>query len=140
VPPAPDATILDIINASPDLSRVRDLIDFSGFGPELDDADPRTFFAPSNAAIDTLERSPGGAAILADRDDTFALLADQLVLGALDESAVFGESSLETSGGNEVDVDDRANPPKVGGAEIIVPDVDAANGYLHVVDQVFQTN
>ena len=33
-------------------------------------------------------------------------------------------------------IDTAANPPTIGGAEVLVADVEASNGVLHVIDRV----
>lgn len=135
VPPSPSATLMDILDASPDLSRLDDLVTEAGLVETLAGDDPLTLFAPSNQAIETLEAAPGGAELLADPDRLRNLLLGHVVPGALDAATIFGGDDLTTTSGSVLEVDPEAET--VGGASVVVTDVDAANGVLHVVDRVF---
>jgi uncharacterized surface protein with fasciclin (FAS1) repeats len=134
VPPQPDATIMDVINASPDLSRLRQLVIDADLVAELDAVEPRTLFAPSNPAIDTLEAGVGGPELLADRDRLRDLLLRHVVLEPLTVSEVFARPELVAANGDTLAVD--ASNRTVGGAELLVTDVEAANGFIDVIDQV----
>lgn len=134
VPPGPAATALDIIQASPDLSRLNQLIIDAGIGDALSGQGPITLFAPSNPAIETLEAAPGGAELLADPDQLRALLLRHVVPQSLDAAGVFAETELTTVEGDVLVID--GPNQTVDGALLLVTDVEAANGFIHVVDQV----
>ena len=106
----------------------------SGFGSELDAARPLTFLAPSNAALDAWAATPEGQAVLADPDAVYDLLLRHLVPEAVDEATIFTRTSLATVSGAQLDV--RPQSHTVGGADLLVADVTAANGYLDVVSDV----
>ncbi len=134
VPTSPGATLLDIIDVSPDLSRLSQLIVDAGLTDELSGEDPLTIFAPSNQAFTVFEASPGAADILADPDALREFLLGHLVAGSLDASQVLASDTLTTVNGQTLVV----NPDAVtiDGAAIVVTDVEAANGILHVIDRV----
>ena len=133
-PAAADATLLDVVHDTPDLSKVGELIDMSGFAPELDAARELTFLAPSNAAIDAWAATPEGQAVLASPDAVYDLLLRHLVAEAVDESTIFTRASLSTVSGAQLAV--RQQSHTVDGADLLVVDVTAANGFLHVVSDV----
>ena len=133
-PADPHATLLDVIESTPDLSRLRELVDLSGLQPELADPAPRTFFAPGNDAIAAYAASAQGATVLADPELVHALLLRHLVPEALDQPAIFSVHELETMSGDTLTV--RQGSQTVDGADLLVVDVTAANGYLHVVSDV----
>ena len=133
-PASVDATLLDVVNDTPDLSRVRELVQMSGFAPELDAARHLTFLAPSNAAIEAWSATPEGEAVLADPDAVYDLLLRHLVAEAVEESTIFTRSSLSTVSGAQLVV--RQQSRTVDGADLLVVDVTAANGLLHVVSDV----
>ena len=135
VPPSPSATVMDILAASPDLSRLDALVTEAGLDETLGGDEPLTLFAPSNQAIETLEAAPGGADLLADPDRLRDLLLGHVVPEALDAATIFGGSDLTTAGGSVLEVD--PDVETVGGATVLVSDVTAANGVLHVIDRVF---
>ncbi len=136
VPPAGDATLLDVIAASPDLSRLRDLIRLAGLGDVYDDPDaPVTLLAPSNDAIDLVAASPGGGALLADPDRVEELLLRHTVEGdPISLTQLFRLDELTMADGSVLSVD--ADRQQIDGAEILVPDITAASGVLHVIDRV----
>jgi uncharacterized surface protein with fasciclin (FAS1) repeats len=126
--------LLDVVRDTQDLSRVRELIDISGFAPELDAARALTFLAPSNDAVDAWAATPEGQGTLADPDAVYDLLLRHLVPDALDEATMFTRSSLDTMSGAVLLV--RQQSHTIDGANLLVVDVNAANGYLHVVSDV----
>ncbi len=138
VPPSPAATIFDVIANSPDLSRLNQLIVDAGLQDELGGDGPITLFAPSNPAIETLESAPGGAELLANPDQLRALLLRHVTSEALDAATIFSRTELATASGETL-VIDGANQT-VDGASLLVRDVEAANGFLQVVDQVLISN
>ncbi|MEO6651121.1 MAG: fasciclin domain-containing protein [Ilumatobacteraceae bacterium] len=138
VPASPSATVFDIIAASPDLSRLNTLISDAGLQQELSGAGPITLFAPSNPAIDTLEASPGGAELLADPQRLRALLLGHVIPQALTADEIFAVNELTTASGETLPVDRAART--VDGAELLVLDVEGANGFIQVVDRVLLTN
>jgi uncharacterized surface protein with fasciclin (FAS1) repeats len=126
--------LLDVVRDTPDLSRVRELVDMSGFAPELDAARPLTFLAPSNGAVDAWAATPAGQATLTDPDALYDLLLRHLVPEALDEATMFTRSSLDAVSGARLVVREQSHT--IDGADLLVADVTAANGYLHVVSDV----
>ena len=133
-PAAADATLLDVVRDTPDLSRVRGLVDMSGFAPELDAARALTFLAPSNAAVQAWSSTPEGQAVLADPDAVYDLLLRHLVPAEMEEATIFTRTSLDTVSGARLIV--RQQSHTIDGADLLVADVNAANGYLHVVSDV----
>jgi uncharacterized surface protein with fasciclin (FAS1) repeats len=133
-PTDPDATLLDVIESTPDLARLRELVESAGLQDELAGAAPRTLFAPSNDAIDTFATSDQGDAVLADPELLRQLLLRHLVPEALDEPAIFSNDRLDTLSGDSLVV--RQGSHTVDGADLVVVDVAASNGYLHLVADV----
>ena len=121
-----------------DRSRLNQLIADAGLQEDLSGDGPITLFAPSNPAIDTLEASPGGAELLADPQRLRALLLGHVVAQALTEDEIFAVSELTTASGETLQIDPAART--VDGAELLVTDVEGANGFIQVVDRVLLTN
>ena len=135
VPASPSATLMDILAVSPDLSRLDELVTQAGLVETLGGEEPLTIFAPSNQAIETLESAPGGAELLADPERLRNLLLGHVVPGELDIATILAGSDLTTASGSVLVVD--AEAETVGGADVVVTDVTAANGILHVINRVF---
>jgi uncharacterized surface protein with fasciclin (FAS1) repeats len=139
VPPQPEATLWDVIDNSPDLSELKALIELAGLQDVLSDPNATlTLLAPSNQAITTAAGGVGApdftnpsvveAILLTHVDTTQALLFTELL--ALDPP----EFVVANPGPHEIDA--TANPPTIGGATVLVADVEASNGVLHVIDRV----
>jgi uncharacterized surface protein with fasciclin (FAS1) repeats len=135
VPPSPEATVWDVISASPDLSRLRDLLIFAELDDVIDGPEPFTLFAPGNDAWDLLEASPGGPDLLADQGRVADLLLRHVVFAETYSSDELFETDVVLVANGDVLV---INPDDetVDGAELLVPDIDGSNGVLHVVQRV----
>jgi uncharacterized surface protein with fasciclin (FAS1) repeats len=134
VPPAADTTLWDIVRASPDLSRLEELVQFAGLVEALDGSEEITLLAPSDDAFDLLESSPGGADLLGDEDAVRDLLLRHVVAGAVPADELLASDSITVANGDTLSVDTSAGT--IEGARIVVADVEAANGLLHVIDFV----
>lgn len=133
-PSNPDATVMDVLNGTPDLSRLRDAVVQAGLDEQLATLEAVTLFAPSNPAIEAFAATPEGAAILADPAQLEQLLLRHVALEALDGNAVLASDQIETATGEMLPVDGAAQT--VAGGKLLVTDVAAANGFVHVVDRV----
>lgn len=100
--------------------------------------------------------APGNLTVFAPTDDAFAalpaelinaLLADpsgaltqillyHVVPGSFGSSDVLATSSLETLKGSELAVSLRSGKPYVNDSQIIITDIQAKNGIIHVIDAV----
>ncbi len=139
VPPQAEATLWDVIDNSPDLSELKALIERAGLQDVFSDPNATlTLLAPSNQAITTAAAGVGApdfdnpaiveSVLLTHVDTTQALLITQLL--GLDPP----EFVVANPGPHAIDAG--ANPPTIGGATVLVADIEAANGVLHVIDRV----
>jgi uncharacterized surface protein with fasciclin (FAS1) repeats len=136
VPPSPGSTTWDIIQASRDLSRLEELVEFAGLESELDSVtELRTILAPSNDAFALFEGAPGNDAIIADSGQVADLLRGHIAPGSLTTSNIFSLDELRMLNADIVPINDDQT---IGtdNAVVQVPDVESANGYLHVIDAV----
>ena len=141
VPPQPAATLWDVVVANPDLSGIRGWIEAAGLQDQFDDPNATlTLLAPSNQAIENARTIHGPPAGPIDFDDTANLLlfvnthlveTDALTIADI---AALTELNVVEPGPHPVDAG--VNPPTIGGATVLVSDVSAANGIIHVVDTV----
>jgi uncharacterized surface protein with fasciclin (FAS1) repeats len=139
LPPQPEATLWDVIDNSPDLSELKALIQRADLVDFFDDPDATlTLLAPTNQAITNAVSGIGApdfgdedvaeAVLLTHVNDIEALLSAQLL--ALDPP----EFVVVNPGPHEIDAG--ASPPTIGEAGVVLVDVEAANGVLHVIDRV----
>ena len=81
--------------------------------------------------------------MLGDKDALTAVLARHVIAGSkiLSGDLPQGVTKVQTLGGEEVEVIRRGSSVSIksaaGSARVIVPDVVATNGVIHVVDTVF---
>lgn len=141
VPPQPAATLWDVIVANPDLAGIMGWIEAAGLEDQFDDPNATlTLLAPSNQAIDNARTIHGPPAGPIDFDDTANLLllvnTHLVETGALRVADIAGLPQVDVVEPGPHAVDTSTDPPTIGGAQILVADVVAANGVIHVIDTV----
>ena len=112
-------------------------IEAAGLVEELKDAGPFTVFAPTDEAFAKLP--PGTVeALLADKEKLTAILTYHVVPGRIPASAVLkaGRANPATVQGQMLDVRVVDGTVRVDGAKVIMPDIAASNGVIHVIDTV----
>ena len=135
-PPAPaPATVVDIIVNSPDHMILETAVIAAGLADDLSGEGPFTVFAPTDAAIAAL---PAGAldALLADPTGALAEVLLYHVVGAAALSTDLSDGQVLTTlqGGDvEISIDMGV---MVNDATVIVADLVADNGVVHVIDMV----
>jgi uncharacterized surface protein with fasciclin (FAS1) repeats len=139
VPPQPSATLWDVIENSPDLSELRALIEAADplVQQTLDDPNATlTLFAPSNTAIENATNTVPPPDLTDQELVTSILLAHVNGTEALLAVDVLDLTEVPVLEGGPQPVDATATPPTIGGAGLLVLDIEAANGVLHVIDAV----
>lgn len=135
-----EPNIVDITAADGRFDTLHAAIVAAGLADTLADADGSfTVFAPTDDAFAALENaSPGTiASLLADPQGALTkVLTYHVIGGALDSSAVLSQSSLTTLQGESLAVSASDAGAFVNNAQIIVTDVKAKNGIIHVIDAV----
>jgi uncharacterized surface protein with fasciclin (FAS1) repeats len=100
-----------------------------------DTAGPFTVFAPNDDAFAAVD-SAALTALIEDVPALTVVLQMHVVPGKADAAAVLGATEHMTLAGTTLAVDADAMPPTIGGAGIIATDLEASNGYVHVIDTV----
>ncbi len=137
-PPTEEPTILDLASDNDDLSTLATALGATGLDATLDDRDATfTVFAPADAAF-----APYDVDVLVNNPD---LLSDVLGFHVVQGAAVFaGDLSdgdtFTTVQGDEVEIAIEGGTVFVEGARVTTADVEAANGVVHVIDDVLLTN
>ncbi len=131
-------TVMDALAADPQFSAVLNAAEAAGLTELVDQVEPFTAFAPSNAAFDQLSPQVAGA-LNADPALLDAVLQNHVALGVrtLDELV---SGPLDMVGGATVLVDADASPPTVTSGSIVGAvtdgDIEVAEGVVHVIDQL----
>lgn len=127
-------SIVDVATAAGDFGTLLAAVGAAGLEETLDSEGPFTVFAPTDDAFASL---PDGTvdALLADVPALTDVLLYHVVPGALTSGNVVERSLVETAQGSEfrVTVDGGVF---INEAEVIVTDVQADNGVIHVIDTV----
>ncbi|MEN0651473.1 MULTISPECIES: fasciclin domain-containing protein [Hyphobacterium] len=99
---------------------------------------PFTVFAPTDEAFAALPEGTVESLLQPEnRDQLVAILTYHVVAGEYMAGDLAGQAlSVETVQGDTVDIDATGDNVMVDGATVIMADVDASNGVIHVINQV----
>jgi uncharacterized surface protein with fasciclin (FAS1) repeats len=131
----PPASITGIAVADPQFSTLVTALTVADLADTLDGPGPFTVFAPTNAAFENLP--PGALDALLD---DIPVLTDVLLYHVTDSrfpaSDVVNSSSFPTLQGTDAQIEVGEEGVIVAGVNVIVTDIPAANGVIHVIDGV----
>lgn len=127
-------SVLDVLGGNPQFSLLRQLVQDAGLTAELSAGGPMTLFAPTDAAFDALPADT--VAQLRSDPDTLDRVLRHHVVGERLLAAELTDGPLTTAAGDQITVDVSAPSPRVDGASIVEPDVLAANGVVHAIDEL----
>ena len=135
----PEGSIVDLALASPDLTTLVTALQAADLVSALADEDALfTVFAPTDDAFSALGED-AIASLLADTDALTNVLLYHVVAGAavdsVDATALYGEMVTML---NEADVtiDIRDGELYINDSKVIIKDIPATNGIIHVIDMV----
>lgn len=130
----PPATVVDIILASDDHVTLAAAVGAAGLVDALQGEGPFTVFAPTDAAFDAL---PEGtvAALLDNIEALTAILLYHVVEGNVLSTALV-EGAVETLNGANINVSITVDGVFINDAQVIIADLFADNGVVHVIDAV----
>ena len=131
----PSNTIYDIVSNSPDHTTLKVAVDACALDGALSGAGPLTLFAPTDAAFNLL---PAGtvSALLNDIPLLTSILQHHVVQGSVMSSMLSNNQVVTTLNGTDVTVTINANGVFIDNAQVIVADLVADNGVVHVIDAV----
>jgi len=135
-PVMPTNTIMDIVTNSADHNTLEVALLASGLNETLANPGEFTLFAPTDAAFNLL---PAGTvdALLADPNGQLVeILLYHVLGGAVLSSALEDGMVVNTAQGSDVTVTINANGVFINNAQVIVADITADNGVVHVIDAV----
>jgi uncharacterized surface protein with fasciclin (FAS1) repeats len=131
-------TIVDIAVSNPDFSILVDAVIAADLVDALAGDGPFTVFAPTNAAFVALLEDLGLTAeeLLADTDLLEEVLLYHVVSGKYTSTDIVGLSSLTTLQGDDVAISVSNGDVFINESQVIIPDIMASNGVVHVIDEV----
>ncbi len=132
------SNIVELAIATDFLSTLVDAVVAADLATTLSGEGPFTVFAPTNdafaALLAELEITP--EELLADTETLTAVLLYHVVGESLASGDVVAEDSLQPLGGGELIVTVEGDTVFINDAEITAVDIEATNGYVHVIDAV----
>ncbi len=133
LPPQP--TIVDIAVADGRFTTLTAALGAAGLVETLQGDGPFTVFAPTD---DAFAKLPAGTvdALLADIPTLTNILLYHVVAGDVMAADVIGLNKAETVQGQDVMITVDGDKVMVDGAQVIITDIQASNGVIHVIDTV----
>ena len=128
-------TIAEVAAENGSFTTLLAAVEAAGLVDTLNSEGPFTVFAPTDEAFAAL---PEGtvAGLLEDIPALTDILLYHVVAGAVPASDVVNLTSATTVGGSDVTITVDNGNVFVDGAQVIITDVPASNGIIHVIDQV----
>ena len=133
--PAEGQTIVDIAVADGRFTTLVTALQAAGLVETLQGEGPFTVFAPTDEAFAKL---PEGAldGLLADTEALTNVLLYHVVPGKVMAADVVNLTSADTVANLPVSIMVDGETVKVGDAQVIITDIEASNGVIHVIDTV----
>ncbi len=134
LPPA-EPTIIDVAVADGRFTTLLAAVDVAGLTETLAGEGPLTVFAPTDEAFAAL---PDGTvdALLNDIPLLTDILLYHVVSGEVASAQVTDRFAAETVQGQSLTVNADGGEVRIDDAQVIIPDIQAANGIIHVIDSV----
>lgn len=127
---APTQTVAEIIASRNDLSLLNATITNFDFNLDDEEAGPFTVFAPNNSAFTAFGTLPTGLALN-------VLIAGHVVGGNYSSSELVEEGTLTTGATTTLNISQNGSEIIINGqSTIIVKDIQATNGVIHIVDEI----
>ncbi|GAB3530727.1 hypothetical protein GCM10027443_11880 [Pontibacter brevis] len=131
--------VMDLARRSPNLSTFVSLIEQAGLVQDINRLDQVTLFAPTNEAFANMDRQQLETMLMPDNRAKLMQVLQAHVLPSKVSSAQFNTTQrIQFTEDRYIPIDVTMNGTNVavGGANIVKNNVEASNGYIHVVDRV----
>ena len=135
LPPAETTTVADIIAGSDDHFVLNAVLDSTGLDETLAGEGPFTVFAPTDAAFDAIDPFVL-LDLLTDNDALAEILTYHVAGGSLLSTDLSDGQTITTVNGADVTVSITDDTVMINDAIVIVPNLVADNGVVHVIDAV----
>lgn len=135
LPPAETTTVADIIAGSDDHFVLNAVLDSTGLDETLAGEGPYTVFAPTDAAFDAIDPFVL-LDLLTDNDALAEILTYHVAGGSLLSTDLSDGQTITTVNGADVTVSITDDTVMINDAIVIVPNLVADNGVVHVIDAV----
>lgn len=128
-------TIVDVASANEDFETLVAAVSAAGLAETLSGEGPFTVFAPTDAAFDALPEGVLDALLLEENRDTLVKILTYHVVPGEVTSDQISAGEVATVEGQPVEITTEGGV-QVNGATVVMPDLAASNGVIHVIDAV----
>lgn len=129
--------LIELAKKSENLSTFTQLAEAAGIADDLKREGEFTLFAPTNEAFSKLSKQDLEMLLLPENKAKLAAVLQTHVLPSKVSSTQFNSSQRITLSDNRyLPITTSNNVTTVGGATILLSNVEASNGYIHVIDRV----
>ena len=130
-------TVLQILEESENTQMLQNALRLTGLDAELEEGGPYTLFAPTDDAFESLD-SLGISNVPEEMDSAQLrqILLHHVVAGEYTATDIARMEELPTLEGSPLRITTTDDNLKVDGANIIMNDREADNGYVHIIDSV----
>ncbi|MGF1464492.1 MAG: fasciclin domain-containing protein [Sandaracinaceae bacterium] len=130
-------TIVDVAVGDGRFQTLVAAVQAAGLVDTLNSAGPFTVFAPTDDAFAALPEGTVDSLLQPENQEQLrAVLTYHVVAGAVPSSDVVNMTSATTVQGSDVPIAVEGGNVRVGTATVVIPDVQASNGVIHVIDAV----
>jgi uncharacterized surface protein with fasciclin (FAS1) repeats len=133
---AGDQDIVALAQDTPDLSTLVEAVTAADLAETLQGDGPFTVFAPTNDAFDALGGTLDELLQPENQEQLQSVLTYHVVPTEAMAADLEDGQMLETVNGEMLEVSIDGDTVMVGDATVVMPDVDASNGVVHVIDTV----
>ncbi len=128
--------VVDLIDDNPSLRTLASVIDEADLNDTLEKGGPYTIFAPSDQAFAAIPAATRERLLRDEnRQQLRQILTYHVVPGNLTANQL-QSGQVQTQAGNAVNVQVDGQQVRVNDARVIQPDLQAANGVVHIVDRI----
>jgi uncharacterized surface protein with fasciclin (FAS1) repeats len=133
--PAADSSVLDITKNSGLFSRFEQAVEQARMDDVLNEDGPFTLFVPTNSAFDALSEDQRQA-LQQDPQALVDLVSNHVVRARLGITDLLQSEQTQALSGKSLQLRSPHAQLNVGGAEIVLSNLVAGNGIVHVVDRL----
>lgn len=128
--------IVAVAKETPDLSILVEAVAAAGLVETLEEPGPYTVFAPTNEAFEALGGQLEELLEPANKEELAEILTYHVAAAEVGSGELENGQMIETVQGEDVEIAIDGETVTVNGAEVVIPDVAASNGVVHVIDEV----
>jgi uncharacterized surface protein with fasciclin (FAS1) repeats len=128
--------IVAVAKETPELSILVEAVAAAGLVETLEEPGPYTVFAPTNEAFEALGGKLEELLEPQNKEELAEILTYHVAAGEVASGELENGQMIETVQGEDVEIGIEGEEVTVNGAKVVIPDVAASNGIVHVIDEV----